>query len=257
MSGVIFARPRWNYDSYQDLYSLIALSGYPLVYFDEIDPASDNCYVMTIRNGENENGWSGDVRARIVLYDLEWRLDGQDKPISGVAEVWAADQWYARQIGARYVMLGSHPGLHPWSSDTADKAIDVTMLAYMGPWRRQVIYGQLAAHGLVLGRNGWGEERARTLMQTRAMLHVHQHDHVATIAPQRFALAAAYRLPLISETVCEPGVFKDAVLWSDYNALAQFTAEKVHDSGLTVYGEALHQLLCVERTFRKCIDEAL
>ena len=75
MTNIIFARPRHHYDSYTDLYRLIELSGYPLIYFDEIDPVSDNLYVMTIVNGENMHGWH-QPRAKIVLWDLEWRLDG-------------------------------------------------------------------------------------------------------------------------------------------------------------------------------------
>lgn len=55
MPEIIFARPRWDYNSYTDFYRLIELSGYPLIFFDEIDPDSSNCYVMTILNGENQN----------------------------------------------------------------------------------------------------------------------------------------------------------------------------------------------------------
>ncbi len=256
MASVIFARPRTNYDSYTDLYRLITLSGYPLVYFDEIDPASDNTYILTLRNGENEHGWSGDVKARIILYDLEWRLEGDPPPIPGVREVWAGDEWYAKQIGARYVTLGSHPELNLVVSDEADKATDVIMLSYMTNRRIQMAVW-LQQRGLHLTPNGWGEVRHRNLLGSRVMLHVHQHDHVATVAPQRFALAAAYRLPLISEAVCEPDLFKDVVLWSKYDALADFVHDRMRGNGLEDAGEALYQLLCVERTFHKCVEEAL
>jgi hypothetical protein len=261
VSAVIFARPRHNYDSYQDMYSLIRLSGYPLIYFDELDPASDNTYILTMVNGENQHGWQ-DARARIILYDLEWRLNGDYPRIPGVAEVWAADLWYAQQIAGRmdgrvrYVTLGSHPGLNMAPDDEADKAQDVIMLAYMTN-RRLGIAAALRARGLSLSDGGWGQERHRNILQTRVMLHVHQHDGISTIAPQRFALAAAYRMPLISETACEPGPVKDAVLWANYDALPEVVAERVRYGSLADYGEALYQVLCVERPFRKCVEEAL
>lgn len=71
MSNILFARPRHDYGSYADFYRLIELSGYPLVYFDEIDTASDNCYIMTMINGENHapERWQG-ARARLILWDL-------------------------------------------------------------------------------------------------------------------------------------------------------------------------------------------
>ncbi len=256
MTAVIFARPRTNYDSYTDLYRLITLSGYPLIYCDEIDPASDNTYILTLRNGENEHGWPGDVKARIILYDLEWRLEGDPPPMPGVRETWAADSWYAAQIGARYVTLGSHPDLNLIPGEEADKLTDVAMLAYMTNRRLAIAY-QLAQRGLTIAGNAWGEERHRNLIGSRAMLHVHQHDHVATVAPQRFALAAAYKLPLVSETVCEPGPFADVVRFAEYGALADFTREALHRNGLDDAGEALFRLLCVDKTFKRCIEEAL
>lgn len=257
MPNVIFARPRWSYESYKDLYALIALSGYPLIYFDEIDPASDNAYVMTIRNGENENGWQGEVKARIILYDLEWRLEGDPPPIPGVAETWAADKWYAEQIGGRYVPLGSHPDLNPTPADEADKLFDVILLSYMTNRRIQMAVW-LRDRGLTIADNGWYEVRHANLLSTRAMLHVHQHDHVRTVAPQRFALAAAYRMPLIAEAVCDPGIFADhSVAWSEYGVLADSVQAQLANRALGEYGDALYNLLCVEHSFRRNVEAAL
>jgi hypothetical protein len=255
MSEVIFARPRYTYDSYTDMHSLIQLSGYPLVYFDEIDPQSDNCYIMTLVNGENQNGWT-DARARIILYDLEWRLEGEYPRIPGVSEVWAADPWYAEQIGAQYVLLGSHPGLNLDPSTEADKAADVIMLAYMTNRRMQMAVW-LQERGLSIARNAWKEARHNAILQSRAMLHVHQHDNVATVAPQRFALAAAYKIPMIAESVCAPSVMKDAVLWAGYSDLPDVVQRNVYDHRLGALGEALHQVLCVDHSFRKCVESAL
>jgi len=255
MSDVLFARPRWEYDSYQDLYRLIALSGYPLIFFDEIDPQSDNCYILTMVNGENQAGWP-DAKARIILHDLEWRLDGEYPRMPGVSEVWASDKWYAEQIGARYVPLGSHPDLNLHPDDQRTSAYDVAMLAYMTP-RRDQIAVWLREQGVTLAPRGWGEARHQALIQTRAMLQVHQHDWAATTAPQRFALAAAYRLPLISEQAADPGIFQDVVMWADYRSLPAVTSQVVRNGALTAQGEALFNLLCVERTFQSEVEKAL
>lgn len=257
MGDVIFARPRWEYGSYTDLYALIKLSGYPLIYCDELDPTSDHTYILTVRNGENEHGWSGDVLSRIILWDLEWRLEGDPPPIPGVAETWASDKWYAEQIGARYVPLGSHPGLNLAPDDETDALFDAILLSYMTNRRLQMAVW-LRERGLRLAPNGWSLERHQNLLASASMLHVHQHDHVPTVAPLRFALAAAYHLPLISEAVRDPGLFgTQTVLWSEYAALPDTVARRVQDNGLAAFGEALYQLLCCDYPFKKCVEEAL
>lgn len=267
MSQVLFARPRHHYDSYQDLYRLIELSGYPLVYFDELDPASDNCYVLTVLNGQNEAGWPG-ARATIVLFDLEWHISADSvaqyntnvwKP--GFRRVWAADPWYARAIGAEYVPLGSHPGLalEPIHRNGSYRYDVATMCYYTH--RRQCVYDELTRASLRVAPNGWGYERHQALTSSRAMLHMHQHDGIATCAPQRFALAAAYELPLITETLAEWGIFRHShLLSSDYAHLATFTqmwTRRNEAQILENFGRALHQLLCVEKTFRACVEGAV
>jgi hypothetical protein len=256
VSDVIFARPRHEYGSYVDLYRLIELSGYPLMYFDEIDPASDNVYICTMVNGENQNGWP-DAAARIVLYDLEWRLNGQYPVIPGVAEVWAADKWYAERIGARYVPLGSHPNLPPAPLQDCPKVWDVAMLAYLPPRRERIVH-ECEQQGVSVAPRGWGLERHAILQQTKIMLHVHQHDGVSTVAPQRWAIAAAYRMPIISEQVEDKGIFGYSHgLWCDYGHLAEFARLWRDDARLGDYALALHDLLCYQLPFRRSMEQAL
>lgn len=191
MTNVIFARPRWDYASYADFYRLIELSGYPLIFFDDIDPSSDNTYIMTILNGENMGGWV-EPRARIILWDIEWRLDNP-AAIPGVAEVWASDRWYAEQIGARYIPFGSHHDLaSPERQRNGNFDYDVATLAYAGPPRRSTAYSAMRERGLKLSPNGWGNEREHILQHSRAMCHVHQIEGVNTVAPP--AIRAVCRL---------------------------------------------------------------
>lgn len=256
MPDVIFARPRHSYDSYADLYHLITLSGYPLIYFDQIDPASYNCYILTIINGENNQGWSH-PQARIIFWDLEWRLDGDYPQIPGVAKVWASDKWYAEKIGAVYVPLGSHVGLPTAPLEDCPKSYDVAMLSYM-THRRELLRDRLREMGISVASNGWGMDRHYSLMRSRVMLHVHQHDEIKTIAPQRWAIAAAYRLGIISEEVTDPGIFGYTHgVYATYPFLAETVKLWKDDARLIDYGLALHQALCVDANFKTFVERAL
>lgn len=256
MPDVIFARPRYEYGSYTDLYKLITLSGYKLIFFDEIDPQSDNTYILTLVNGENNGGY-GEAKAHIILWDLEWRLEGDYPRLPGVSEVWASDMWYAEKIGARYIPLGSHPGLALTRPNGQGKVYDAAMLSYM-TYRRGCTFDDLISHGVRMAPNGWDSDRDQILHSTKIMLHVHQRDDAHTVAPQRFALAAAYEMPLISEDLWERGVFQHTyVMTSDRAHMAEFVAKWRDEMRLRDYALALNQLLCHELTFRKCVEAAV
>jgi hypothetical protein len=260
MGEVIFARPRHNYDSYTDLYRLIELAGYPLIFADEIQPDSDNCYIVTIYNGETQGGWAG-AKARIVLYDLEWHMDGLPA-IPGVAEIWSPDKWVADKLGWRYVPLGSDARLNPEPDinySDCPKHYDVALLSYMGPPRRQQVAHGLQQRGVSFAPNGWGLERHAALQASRVMAHIHQLEGVYAVAAQRFCLAAAYHLPLVTETLAGPGIFAGKVLMTDAAHYPEFTAMWLAGDGnrLADLGRELHYLLCVEHTFRKCVEAAL
>lgn len=257
MSNVLFVRPRHVYESYSDLYRLIELAGYPLIYPDELQPDSDNTYIVTIFSGETQNGWPN-AKARIVLFDLEWHTHLPIIP--GVNEVWAADAFYAQRIGARYVPLGSDCRLNPEPDAPRTEQYDVALLAYMGPPRRQEVQYGLHRHGITQMPNAWGDERHKGLLSTRAMCHIHQLDEFPCVAAQRFCLSAAYKLPLFSETLEDGGIFSVSnVLMSDKRYYAAFVSMWLADKSqrLNDYGHALHQLLCVDHTFKKEIERAL
>lgn len=269
MPDVIFCRPRMHYQSYTDLYRLIELAGYPLVFLDEIDPQSDNCYICTLYDNMNHpgdmavwaKGWPG-AKAKIILYDLEWHLGDNSLPaVPGLAEIWAADAYYAKLIDARYVPLGSDVRL-PLTAITRNGQYeyDVATLTY-NTWRRQRAIEDLQTHGLTVAPNDWGEARDRILERSRLMIHIHQLDNVPTVAPSRFAIAAAYHLPLITETLGDEGIFgKSYKLMSDFAHLGEFAAWCLHPDNaysLQEYGETLHGLLCQQHTFKSFIEAAV
>lgn len=253
---LIFARPRYNYDSYVDFYHLITLSGFPLIYLDEIDAHSNNTYIMTLVNGENQVGWSK-ATARIILWDIEWRLQGDYPRIPGVTELWASDAWYAQHIGAKYVPMGSHPRLNPTGETMDEKKWDYVGLMYM-IHRRQYVRDHAAALGVNFAPDGWGHQRHQSLLSSHAMYHVHQNEDVFTIAPLRWALAAAYRLPVVAECVHDQGILRHiSSLYCTWENMPAFLQKWAKDSRLKEYGEALYQCLCVEHPFRFCVEGAL
>ncbi len=257
MSNVVFAHTRYGYDSYSDYRRLVELSGYPTCYVDEIDPYdATKCYICTPLNGEWNQGWPR-ATARIIHWDLEWRLEGEYPVIPGVEEVWASDRWYANRIGARYVLFGSHQKL-ALSEFTRFDTIeyDLAPMAYIYG-RREHKINELRNAGYRIAPNAWGDERDRILRRSLAFLHIHQLPGVYTVAPGRFALAAAYRLPLLAESVTDPADFKDRVIWASYDEIVQRAYNIASEPNDLTYGYALHDFLCVDRTFKKEVEAAL
>lgn len=268
MNNVYFVRMRemldGYYDPYKDYFRIAELSGYPIIWLNEIDPDSDNIYILSPLNGNWTRGWQN-PKARIILHDLEWRLktgEGYQWSESelvtppGVAEVWASDKWYAGVTGAKYVPLGSHPGLVEDSPPV--EHYDTTFQAYIHG-RRDHMQNLLAQQDISVAPSKWNPERDALLKSTTAMLHVHQWEGITTIAPLRFAIAAAYGLPLISEQVHDRSIFDEIVLFTTYDAMPAYvkTLTRRYQDDLRQRGQALKELLCGEYSFRNCVERAL
>lgn len=265
MSGVYFVKTVHHYDSYIDYWRLVELSGYPIIDYDAVDVGSDNCYIFTPINAEWETRWNDvPVKATMIAWDLEWRLKESDYawPESAltkppfISRVWASDTWYAERIDAQYVPLGSHAGLV--GSAQTDDHFDAAVMAYTYG-RRQTVIGSARDNGVTIAPNAWGEERDAILKASSCVLHVHQHEKVHTVAPLRYALAAAYRKPLISESVFDMGIFADSVLFAGAHEIGAYTALMLRRYGdlLQHKADMLHETLCLKNTFRSFIDAAL
>lgn len=261
MTDVTFVRTRTEYPPYADFYRLAELSGYPLCYVDEIDPSdSTKVYIVSPINGEWQHGWSH-ARARIIFNQLEWHTD--HKPVelpSGVSECWNGDAWHARLINARHVPIGGHSGLNLDLNDCPAKEYDVAFMAYTDVYRRKLIKDALESHGLKVAPNGWGRERHDILTRSRCIVHVHQWEDIPTIAPLRWCLAAAYGLPIISESVNDRRPFAAGdFMTADYDSLVETVADALADGNgqLETYGRNLHNYLCRVLTFRESVERAL
>jgi glycosyltransferase involved in cell wall biosynthesis len=254
---ILFVRTRALYESYADFWRLVELSGFDTCYADELDPASDNVYILPFLNSECGNGWEG-ARARIIHFNGEWY---QNDPVDGVHETWHMDEWFAGCIGAKYVPVGGHPDLIHAPINGTGKTYDVAYLGYMIPRRSRIQY-ECGRAGVVLSpSSAWGDERHRILTTSKAYLHCHQHEDKRGVPALRMVVAAAYKLPFISETVEARGIFDEGdFLTCSYDGLADFVWQWTHDAPeeqLRGYGERLYERLCEEYTFRKEIEWAL
>jgi hypothetical protein len=257
MTDPVLVRTRHNYESYADMWRLIELAGFPVVYTDELDPASDNTYIVVVRNGENEAGWPG-ARARIIHWHMEPHVEYGPWP--GVAETWSPDAWHAEKIGGRYVPMGSDVRLKA-GPDTRHAEYDVAYLVYMIPRRSDILSGMAQRGVKVSPTSAWGDERHRILTHSTTYLHVHQTDFAPAIPALRMVVAAAYSLPVICETPAQRGIFDFGhMLTSDHAHIAEFVymwSVKERGAFLQSFGDGLHRLLCHDLTFRRSVEVAL
>lgn len=263
MSRIIFCATQFyldgGYASYRDFFKLVELAGYPVIPLSQLDPQSDNTYIITPLNSEWLDGWDN-PSAHIIHWELEWRIDWRadvDTP-RGVAETWVSDKAYAQRIGARYVPMGGDARINECPELYPSKVYDVALLSYQTP-RRQVITRQLQECGLSIAPNSGlsGYVRSTVLNQSHVMTHTHQEDTTKGVAPLRWCIAAAHKLPIITEMIPDRGIFTPSyMVQAEYGYLAAFTAQMLHDKRLlSDYAGALHQLLCVDYTFRAGVEK--
>jgi len=259
---IYFVRTDYRYQSYDDFWNIVQLSGYPIIPFSKLDPQSNNTYICTPINGEWKQGWDN-PKARIIWWDLEWGgYTGAQEIPSGVCEVWASDKHYAQVSHARYVPMGSHRDLWKCYSVLTDMTninfeYDVALMAYRDPHRRRHVISHLE-RVVKVAPDGWGEQRDSALWASRLMVNIHQHDYASAVAPVRMAIAAAYRLPVLCEDVTDSGIFKNNLVWSSYEHLVPNTVGLLQSDALREeYAGRLYELLCIDYSFARNVKDAL
>jgi hypothetical protein len=244
----VFVAARNDYPSYNDFWRLVELSGFERIFTDEAnlqDPEAT--YIFVTPEGIPD---CSDAIARTIFWQLEYVGDYTEQPNKDTAgEQWSSDPAHAKAAGAQYVILGGNPGLADGVVN-GEREFDVTMLAYMTA-RRAIIKKKLTRLRWPENYPGHNSQnRHDVLSSTRLMLHVHQHDTPAT-TPIRYALAAAYHMPVIAESVPDEGPYHGSILFVGYDQLA------VNVKRADISGERLHQLLCIDNTFEECVMRSL
>ncbi len=252
----VFVFPDKDYPSYTDVRRLVELSGFE-TWSPSKEPTIDAETFIWL-SPEQPIGFH--TSARFIWWSLEYGGDYEPDLTNWRGEVWASDPAWAKAHDAKMVVMGSHAGLQLEALTRISNRIDTTMLGYMTP-RREAIQRQLAdLRWPDDSYPGYGAERHQQLKEVLLMLHVHQRDDVAAIAPQRIALAAAYQLPLIAEYVADAGEYGQYVNFVKYENLNGEVRSQLAmlDTGmLQARAERLYQWLCIENTFRVSVEKAL
>lgn len=277
--NIVFAKPRHPYQSYSDFHRLVELAEFETCLIGEWDLGRDAVYIVCPANWELVQYlftvYKKKRRARIVFWNLE-RPDGGPYELSqiegtvnntnstreifaNVDEVWVSDRHFA-SLDARltYVPLGSDRRLAEGFLPYIGRLHDVAILACSNS-RRAPVYRALEERWLKVAPNSaWGEERDRILRASRSMVYVHQTE-LPIGAPLRFALAAAYKLPLICEGMADPYPLREGrdFLSCSLSEMPAKVESWLSGGKLPLIGENLHHTLCLEFPFRKCVEEAV
>jgi len=265
----VFCRTRHVYQSYTDFWRLVDASEFEMRYIDEIDLADEDAiYIFTPMNGEIVPCLSKTRRAKVIWWHLERpgidptthsSLDTLDGLIDAV---WVSDRWAAK-LDSRfsYAFMASEKRIaHPLATDHLhERSYDVAMLAYV--WgRRQHVVDELLGRGIKLAPNAWGkEEQDRVLAETRLVLNVHQYEDSPMVAPIRFAVAAAYGIPIVTEALRE-GQQRGYIARVRFELLARIVSDvldPINGDFLAKAGYELHREFCVDTDFHREIEKRL
>lgn len=265
----IFARTRHYYGSYFDFWNLVEISGFKVCYIDQIDLESDEIFIVGTLNGELKQHMDhrrsilkGPQKARVILWNLE--RPGPDAMVAFINEylpyfnkVWFSDKFLAEYDSKNFVYteLGSHPNL-PHPGGPQPPVYDFAHLSYIVP-RRQVVFDGLVRMGYRMSQTPIPAERGAELWKCRSMVNVHQNEF-KICEPIRFAISAAYKLPIITEEIYNPYPLEHGktCLISSYEKILE-NADKWLSSDITSIGHDLHKRLAIDFSFRQGVMEAL
>lgn len=269
MTDIFFCATRHFYDSYQDFFTLASLSDFPIIFTDEIDISREGVYIISPWNGDVEQHLKNEItsgkrrNAHLVLWNIE-------RP-SGTAGImaeynrrqhWLLSHWYADEIwvsdaalaiasGLRFVVLGSDEGL---GEPSDEKQYDFCHMSYEIP-RRKTIYD----HFTNVGPNAWPPERDAILKQSRFFLNVHQDIH-SFQEPLRWALAAAYGLPIISEDCFDITPWSsETIITTGWDNLVGRLRQALSDNygPYRDMGLRARERMTGEFRFKKCVEQAI
>ncbi len=246
MREFIFVNPSHQYDSYTDYRRLVEISGWPVCNQDQIEAGKQITYIVTPLNGDVEAALKARPKNTRTCKVVWWFLErpGQnggsafltmlkDRLNNLVDEIWMSDKamWsFSKDAGnINFVPVGSEEALG--CRENRPKLFDICHMSYVYG-RREHIFNRLKCSR---GPNGWGDERKDTLLRSRFMMNTHQ-DEDPYSEPLRFALCAAYSLPMISETCTDPFPYEIGTdfISANKNDLAD-TVNRIVTEGLEKY----------------------
>lgn len=291
MTEIVFAKPVHNYDSYSDFYKLAELSGFPIISVSDIDITKEYVIITAPMNGDYKEHFVGNLKhweetgeitggqllkqrqsglprlAHLIIWNLE-RPSGSGSVTKYAKdskswidnrfcdEVWVSDPLMADETMLRYVILGSDYGLG--EPDWDNKHYDFAHMSVVIP-RRAHIY----KHFNNIGPNRWPWDdepnRDDVLKGSRFALNVHQDDY-PYCEPLRFALFAAYGLPIVSERLGNSFPYNEDIVSFPYHGLADGLKSCLGDINYEQFkhkGLSLREKLCNQFQFGKMVRQAI
>jgi len=272
----VFARPAWPYDSYRIFWRLVELSGFEQVPLVAIDLSQEAFYIISPPNGELDGAMMaararliGPKRSRAAVWDLERRdgWAGAEHPdesmaardvsgfLASVDYAWTFDPHYATYDERLVrVTVGGHPELAE-QPPSPEKRWDACHFSYVNGRREAVMAALRSRH--MIAPETWGPERPLILSASRSMVYIHQTPFPVG-SPLRFALAAAHSLPLMAEAMENPYPMEAG--WdfeaAPYGGFADAFSDWLPRTSPEM-GSRLHKKLCVDFTFRKCVEDGV
>lgn len=263
--AVIFVKTRHHYASYVDFWRLVDASEFETRFIDEIDLADETAiYVFTPMNGEILPCLRVERRSRVVWWNLE--RPGADPTtgpsidaLSGLIDaIWVSDR-FAAQSDSRftYAFMASHARIA--DANFFPQKYDVCHLAYI--WgRREACINELRARGLSIAPQAYGADAQNKIVPAcKLMLNLHQFADAPMVAPLRFAVAAAYGIPIISERlpVPENGPMIIGEIERIPDLVRRLVADSVGTESLSKHGYYLHRQFCINTDFRNEVERRI
>lgn len=269
MTDITFVRTRHQYDSYTDFWKLVELAGFPQIYVDQVDVTRPGVFITAPMNGEwrphLDNQMNLPRQAHLILWNLE-RPSGSAGSVGKYAadnrellynryvdEVWVSDRRLADETMLRFVILGSHEGL---GEPGKEKRYQFAHMSYEIP-RRANIYKHFSEGAI--GPNCWPPRRDEVLRGSRFALNVHQDSHPYQ-EPLRFALFAAYGLPILSESIYDAWPWTEEVMiFNPYDGLPGRLKQMLDDdyARWQQMGLKARARMCGEFEFGKMVRQAV
>jgi len=283
MMDIVFVKTRYNYDSYVDFWKLVELSQFETCYVDEVDVRKPLVYIVTPINGEWEPHINNQIDKPHSAYLVHWCLERpsgywvmeRTSGLDGVGnfakvnrdkiyertldDVWVSDKRLATESMLRFVVLGSHPDLgHP--SEISYRHYDFVHMSYVSD-RRARLYNQFDRR--YIGPNCWPWDKApnrdEVLKHSKFALNIHQ-DQYPFQEPLRWALFAAYGIPMLTEEVYDMWPWGDEVCISNpYDGMASKLRQMLADDYQRWYdmGMRARDMICNKYGFRKMVLKAV
>lgn len=274
----VFVQSARTYSAYSDFYHLVDLSGFTIVPDGGVllkNPATHIWSTLDDSMMEILGAPRKERAGKHVFWYLE-RPDANLPPTAdyveyfkrGMTEIleWADEIWVSNlefttwDDRLKYVGFGSHPDLRDQRTKDMVRHSPPTFvhIGQMTPRRKKILESLDSHTKLVLPT--WGEERAQALSEGGLLIGINRVEGLSLCDPLRWALAAAYRIPVLCESVSIAEPFKEwiSIFMAPYEELASQANELVtRPEALALVAQAAWELMCQKHTFRHAVERGL